>query len=59
MNINVPIDWNNNQNFATCTKTIKIFLKRYFISENKYSSHHLWRVAGYLSFAFQINTRFY
>lgn len=46
MSVNVPIDWNDNKNLTTCTETVKIFLKRYFISENKNIAHQLWRIAG-------------
>jgi hypothetical protein len=47
MFIDVPIDWNENENFTTCTEMIKIFVKRYFISGKENDSHQLWRIAGY------------
>ncbi|CAF4940495.1 unnamed protein product [Rotaria sp. Silwood1] len=43
---NVPIDWNITTKLTTCTETIKIFIKRYFIHGNENTGHHLWRIAG-------------
>jgi hypothetical protein len=46
MFVNVPIDWNDNKNFTTCTETIQIFIKRYFIAGTENTAHQLWRIAG-------------
>ncbi|CAF3032294.1 unnamed protein product [Rotaria sp. Silwood2] len=46
MFVNVPIDWNTTTNLTTCTETIRIFIKRYFIKESKNTGHQLWRIAG-------------
>jgi hypothetical protein len=47
MFLNVPINWNST-NFTTCTETIQIFVKRYFLSGYQNTSHHLWRIPGIL-----------
>ncbi|CAF1001113.1 unnamed protein product [Rotaria sordida] len=47
MFINVPIDWNEAIiNWTTCTETMQIFVKRYFLLDHENSSHHLWRMPG-------------
>ncbi|CAF3490244.1 unnamed protein product [Rotaria sp. Silwood1] len=51
MFINVPIDWNEAitwaiTNWTTCTETMQIFVKRYFLLGHENSSHHLWRIPG-------------
>lgn len=45
MFLNVPINWNSS-NLTTCTQTIEIFVKRYFLSGYENTSHHLWRIPG-------------
>ncbi|CAF3747740.1 unnamed protein product [Rotaria sp. Silwood1] len=45
MYLNVPINWNRT-NLTTCTKTIEIFVKRYFLHGYENISHHLWRIPG-------------
>ncbi|CAF3265919.1 unnamed protein product [Rotaria sp. Silwood2] len=45
MFLNVPIDWNTT-NLTTCTETIELYVKRYFIFGYENSSHHLWRIPG-------------
>ncbi|CAF3760650.1 unnamed protein product [Rotaria socialis] len=45
MFLNVPINWNTT-NFTTCTQTIQVFVKRYFLLGYQNQSHHLWRIPG-------------
>ncbi|CAF4611751.1 unnamed protein product [Rotaria sp. Silwood1] len=45
MYLNVPINWNRT-NLTTCTQTIEIFVKRYFLLGYENISHHLWRIPG-------------
>ena len=45
MFLNVPINWNST-NLTTCTQTIEIFVKRYFLAGYENHSHHLWRIPG-------------
>ncbi|CAF1260448.1 unnamed protein product [Rotaria sordida] len=45
MYLNVPINWNKT-NLTTCTQTIEIFVKRYFLLGYENDSHHLWRIPG-------------
>jgi hypothetical protein len=51
MYLNVPINWNST-NLTTCTETIQIYVKRYFLSGYQNQSHHLWRIPGILFFRF-------
>ncbi|CAF4867270.1 unnamed protein product, partial [Rotaria sp. Silwood2] len=43
--LNVPINWNTT-NLTSCTQTIEIYVKRYFIFGFENNSHHLWRIPG-------------
>ncbi|CAF4312181.1 unnamed protein product, partial [Adineta steineri] len=45
MLLNVPIHWNLS-NLTTCTETIQIYVKRYFLLGYEHISHHLWRIPG-------------
>ncbi|CAF1014781.1 unnamed protein product [Adineta ricciae] len=45
MFLTVPIDWSSS-NLTTCSSTIEIFVKRYFVSGHQNTSHHVWRIPG-------------
>ncbi|CAF3633827.1 unnamed protein product, partial [Rotaria socialis] len=44
MFVAVPINWNDISNLTTCTETLSIFVKRYFIYGTENTTHHLWQI---------------